>query len=204
MKCLFWKFLMMYPGDGWELTMTYSRYVLHWPFMLATPGWQLSLFEWLVLAEVAVIWRLSTQCMLRCSWICCSRTSFRNFLLLLKSCPGRYCPRAWKMWTSAQSHTRADNREYSSCLSTWQTLLWYGENIYIYRICELPSGLFSDNYAAQEKLSLLLISQLALKECFASLKPGWVIFFSLHCHTLYLCHFSRLYSCQTRLIQDVH
>lgn len=43
----------------------------------------------------------------------------------------------------------------------------------------MPSGLVSDNYAAREKLSLLLISQLALKECFASLKPGWgVIFFS--------------------------
>lgn len=101
-------------------------------------------------------------------------------------------------------HTRAANHDYPSSFSTWQPFLWYGGNIYFYGICAVPSGLVSDNYAAWEKLSLLLISQLALKECFASLKPGWgVIFFPLHLHTLSLCRFNRLFSCQTRLIQDI-
>ena len=104
----------------------------------------------------------------------------------------------------ATLHTGAGNQDYPSSFSTWQPFLWYGENIYFYGICEVPSGLVSDNYAAWEKLSLLLISHLALKEYFASLKPGWrIIFFPLHLHTLCLCHFNRLSSCQTGLIQDV-
>jgi len=57
---------------------------------------------------------------------------------------------------------------------------------------EVPSGLVSDSYAAQEKSSLLLISQLDSKECFASLKHCWgIIFFPLHLHTLSLSHFNR-------------
>lgn len=196
-------------GDGWELTMTCSFIDSLWDAAPACS--QLSPSEWLVLAEAAgnletsypVHLRMLTDVQLPDHF----QTPPVTLLAAIQVLPcDIFLPECGKrvLRYRATLHTRAGKQGYSSSFFTWQPFLWYGENIYFYGICVAPSGLVSDNYAAREKWPLLLISQLALKKCSTSLKPSWrIIFFPLCLHTLCLCHFNSLSSCQTGLIQDV-